>query len=53
MSNQGYWKDIAIINNFHVYTKTNSKQKHMNKTQKHETENAVTVQFRCDLHAVI
>jgi len=20
MSNQGYWKDIAIINNFHVYT---------------------------------
>jgi hypothetical protein len=21
MSNQGYWKDITTINNFHVYTK--------------------------------
>jgi len=21
MSNQGYWKDITIINNFYVYTK--------------------------------
>ena len=46
MSNQGYWKDITIINNFHVYTKDQYKTETCEKDAKHETENVVTIQFR-------
>jgi len=34
MSNQGYWKDITIINNFHVYTKDQFKTRNVWKRRK-------------------